>query len=449
MDSRQQIFHSYAALRDGVRKGERGAQWVALVLHPHVSIDAAAWRRLTTVAAATQAVMVYGDHFLRRDGRLVLHPAIDYQEGSVRDDFDFGSVVLLRGDLVQQFFATCPEADRYTHAGWYALRLYLSRQGVLFHLPEPLYVVEEHSEATATGEGQFEYVNPANRQVQMEMEQACTYHLRERGALVNPKRRLPVALHGEAFPVEASVVVPVRNRERTIRDAVASALRQETLFDYNIIVVDNHSTDGTHGILRSIAQEYEKVKVIVPDRRDLAIGGCWNEAVAAACCGRFAIQLDSDDLYATPKVLQTMVDTFYQQQAAMVIGAYRVCDFHLRTLPPGLITHDEWTDDNGANNALRVNGLGAPRAFFTPLLRQHPFPNTSYGEDYAVALTLSQQYKIARLYDELYLCRRWNDNSDAALTIEQTNRNNFYKDKLRTIALRQRRQQNNANRRDP
>ena len=312
----------------------------------------------------------------------------------------------------------------------------------MFHLNEYLYT-EEETDLRASGVKQFDYVNPANREVQIEMEQACTAHLRQIGALVDTSQYQEVDFDEQEFEVEASVVIPVFNREKTIRDAVESALSQKTSFKYNVIVVDNHSTDGTGEILSNLLSCHaNRLYVIVPERTDLGIGGCWNEAINSVYCGRFAVQLDSDDLYSSPKTLQTVVDAFHKQHAAMIVGSYRMCDFELNTLPPGLIDHKEWTDENGPNNALRINGLGAPRAFFTPLLRQVQFPNTSYGEDYALGLMFSRCYRIGRIYTELYLCRRWGGNSDAALSVEKVNANNLYKDRLRTMEVKARQQMN-------
>ncbi|MCF0209436.1 MAG: glycosyltransferase family 2 protein, partial [Bacteroidaceae bacterium] len=295
-------------------------------------------------------------------------------------------------------------------------------------------------------EKQFDYVNPANRDVQIEMEQVATEHLKKINGTVNTYVYRSPDFLKEQFPVEASIVIPVYNREKTIADAIKSALNQQTNFAYNIIVVDNYSTDATGKIIEELiaqqstaglpnAQKEAKLIRLVPDIKGLGIGGCWNEAINSELCGRFAVQLDSDDLYSSPKTLQKIVDEFYKQKCAMVVGSYRMCNFALETLPPGLIDHAEWTDDNGPNNALRINGLGAPRAFFTPIVRKLQFPNTSYGEDYAMGLAISRKYKIGRIYDELYLCRRWEGNSDAALSIEKVNANNYYKDKIRTIEL--------------
>ena len=416
------------------------ADYVLLQLKPvAVTLGAGALERMMAVASDTGAAMVYADRYEIKNGVVERHAVIDYQYGSLRDDFDFGSLLLIRTSLLHKYATTDREAD-YRYAGFYDFRLFLSREGRLFHLNEFLYT-EEERDLRVSGEKQFDYVNPANREVQIEMEQACTAHLREIGALVDTTQYQEVDFEEQTFDMEASVVIPVFNRVKTIKDAVESALSQKASFKYNVIVVDNHSTDGTAEILSGLLQSHsDKLHVIVPERTDLGIGGCWNEAVYSECCGRFAVQLDSDDLYSSPKTLQTIVDAFYKQKAAMVIGSYRMCDFELNTLPPGLIAHQEWTDENGPNNALRINGLGAPRAFFTPLLRSIGFPNTSYGEDYALGLQFSRHYRIGRIFTELYLCRRWGGNSDAALSIEKINANNLYKDRLRTIELAARQQ---------
>ena len=417
-----------------------------------------ALERFLRTADDTGAVMIYSDHYsMVKDeslsqygtsavGKLEKHPVIDYQEGSLRDDFDFGSLWLIKSQCLRDYAAQTDRVD-YLYAGLYDLRLYLSRVGEIFHLNEYLYT-ENELDTRKSGEKQFDYVNPRNREVQIEMERACTQHLEKVGALIDTSYyRLP-DFNEQDFEYEASVVIPVFNREKTIADAVKSALSQKANFKFNVIVVNNHSTDKTGEILSRIAHEMEekndkqagRLIQIVPERRDLGIGGCWNVAINSDHCGKFAVQLDSDDLYSSPKTLQKIVDAFYKQKAAMMIGSYRMCDFDLNTLPPGLIDHKEWTEDNGCNNALRINGLGAPRAFFTPLVRQIQFPNTSYGEDYALGLAFSRRYRIGRIYDELYLCRRWGGNSDAALSIDRVNANNLYKDRLRTMELKARRQ---------
>ena len=395
-----------------------------------------ALERFLRTADDTGAVMVYSDHYSLEEGALTKHPAIDYQAGSLRDDFDFGSLWLIKSQALLDYVAQTDRVD-YQYAGLYDLRLYLSRKGEIFHLNEYLYT-EAELDTRKSGEKQFDYVNPRNREVQIEMERACTAHLEKVGAIVDTNFYRQPDFDEQDFACEASVVIPVFNREKTIADAVKSALSQKTNFPYNVIVVNNHSTDSTGEILDSI--DDGRLIQIVPGRTDLGIGGCWNVAVNSNHCGKFAVQLDSDDLYSSPKTLQKIVDAFHEQKAAMIIGSYRMCDFDLNTLPPGLIDHKEWTEDNGCNNALRINGLGAPRAFFTPLVRQIQFPNTSYGEDYALGLAFSRRYRIGRIYDDLYLCRRWGGNSDAALSVERVNANNLYKDRLRTMELKARQQ---------
>lgn len=415
-----------------------------------ITLGVNAVERMLDAAVESGAAMVYSDRRIRtaHDGNggppspaapAKPHPVIDYQEGSVRDDFDFGSVVLLKASLLHNYVAENPRAD-YKYAGMYDLRLYISRHGELLHLNEMLYTEEEKPRQEG-GEKQFDYVDPANRAVQAEMEQAVTSHLRQAGALIDTATLRVPDFKEQEFDCEASVIIPVRNRARTIRDAVGSALSQRTDFKYNVIAIDNHSTDGTREALAEMESGSQgKLIVIIPEREDMGIGGCWNTGVNDRRCGRFAVQLDSDDMYSSPATLQTIVNAFYEQKAAMVVGSYRLCDLSLNTLPPGLVSHAEWTDVNGCNNALRVNGFGAPRAFFTPLLRQRQFPDTSYGEDYAMGLYFSRSYRIGRIFTELYLCRRWGGNSDATPTTEKTNANNLYKDRLRTMEIRARRE---------
>ena len=437
---------------DGMRSSESlidialksSSPYVVLVVKDaSLELGQGALERMAQVAADSGAMMIYADHYEKKvvDGewKTEKHPAIDYQLGSVRDDFDFGSLWLVRGDMLRQWAHDV--SAKYQYGGLYDLRLYLSRQGQILHLNELLYT-EVERDTRASGEKQFDYVNPANREVQIEMEQVATRHLDAIGALVDTTSLLEVDFDEQPFELEASVVIPVFNRAKTIADAVKSALAQEKKFKYNVIVVDNHSTDGTHEILSQLKAQNSNLVVLTPERYDLGIGGCWNMAINDAHCGRFAVQLDSDDLYSSPKTLQTIVDAFYKQKAAMIVGSYRMCDFELNTLPPGLIAHKEWTEENGPNNALRINGLGAPRAFFTPLLRQVQLPNTSYGEDYAMGLWFSRNYRIGRIYDELYLCRRWGGNSDAALSVDKVNANNLYKDRLRTLEIKARQAKN-------
>ncbi len=396
--------------------------------------------RLLTIAQDSQALMVYSDHYsLSPDGERHAMPLIDYQLGSVRDDFQMGSVLLFRTDVLKEYVAQ-ENLHNYQYAALYDLRLFISRKQLPLHVDEFLYT-EVERDTRLSGEKQFDYVDPRNRARQVEMERACTRHLRLLNAYLHGDEYDEVNLSEGTFAVEASVVIPVRNRERTIRDAIRSVLEQETTFPFNLIVVDNGSTDGTTEAIDEFSAD-PRVLHLIPERNDLGIGGCWNMAVHHPLVGRFVVQLDSDDLYSSPQTLQRMVDAFYAEGAAMVIGSYRMCDFQLNTLPPGLIDHREWTQQNGRNNALRINGLGAPRAFFTPILRELQIPNTSYGEDYALGLMISRRYRIGRIYDEVYLCRRWEGNSDAALSQEKINRNNTYKDHLRTLEIKARQQLN-------
>lgn len=398
-----------------------------------------ALERMCDYLSAPQCSMVYADHYKTIKGERTPHPVIDYQLGSVRDDFDFGSLLMFRTDYLKRAINEIEAEKEYQHSALYALRLALSRYGELTHIREFLYT-ETEIDLRKSGEKQFDYVDPRNRQVQIEREEVFTRHLKKIGAYLKPSMMTVDLKEGE-FSHEASIIIPVRNRARTINDAIRSVLEQETSFPFNLIIIDNHSTDGTSEIIEQYKND-NRVIHLIPERTDLGIGGCWNLGINHPQCGRFAIQLDSDDLYSSPHTLQTIVDKFYKEQCAMVIGSYRMTDFTLQTLPPGVIDHKEWTDENGHNNALRINGLGAPRAFFTPLLRKIRVPNTSYGEDYALGLAFSRQYRIGRIYDVLYLCRRWEGNSDAALSIEKINQNNNYKDSLRTLEIKLRQAMN-------
>lgn len=398
-----------------------------------------ALERMCDYLSAPQCSMVYADHYKTIKGERTPHPVIDYQLGSVRDDFDFGSLLMFRTDYLKRAINEIEAEKEYQHSALYALRLALSRYGELTHIREFLYT-ETEIDLRKSGEKQFDYVDPRNRQVQIEREEVFTRHLKKIGAYLKPSMMTVDLKEGE-FSHEASIIIPVRNRARTINDAIRSVLEQETSFPFNLIIIDNHSTDGTSEIIEQYKND-NRVIHLIPERTDLGIGGCWNLGINHPQCGRFAIQLDSDDLYSSPHTLQTIVDKFYKEQCTMVIGSYRMTDFTLQTLPPGVIDHKEWTDENGHNNALRINGLGAPRAFFTPLLRKIRVPNTSYGEDYALGLAFSRQYRIGRIYDVLYLCRRWEGNSDAALSIEKINQNNNYKDSLRTLEIKLRQAMN-------
>lgn len=398
-----------------------------------------ALERMCDYLSAPQCSMVYADHYKTIKGERTPHPVIDYQLGSVRDDFDFGSLLMFRTDYLKRAINEIEAEKEYQHSALYALLLALSRNGELTHIREFLYT-ETEIDLRKSGEKQFDYVDPRNRQVQIEREEVFTRHLKKIGAYLKPGMMTVDLKEGE-FSHEASIIIPVRNRARTINDAIRSVLEQETSFPFNLIIIDNHSTDGTSEIIEQYKND-NRVIHLIPERTDLGIGGCWNLGINHPQCGRFAIQLDSDDLYSSPHTVQTIVDKFYKEQCAMVIGSYRMTDFTLQTLPPGVIDHKEWTDENGHNNALRINGLGAPRAFFTPLLRKIRVPNTSYGEDYALGLAFSRQYRIGRIYDVLYLCRRWEGNSDAALSIEKINQNNNYKDSLRTLEIKLRQAMN-------
>ena len=407
----------------GIRALLDGAGASCLFLaDPRVAVEPGPgmFERMARVVRETGAGWVYADG--------AGQPRIDYQKGSVRDTFDFGPVVAVPVGLARE--AGLEEGLRF--GGLYDLRLRLSERAPVVRIPEPLYGAAP-ADSRPTGEALFDYVDPRQRDYQVEMERIVTAHLQRIGALLTGPFLPPPRSEPDAFPVTASVVIPVRNRERTILDAVSSALSQEAPFPYNVVVVDNHSTDRTTELLRSVSDR--RLVPIVPDRSDLGIGGCWNEAVSSPSCGRWAVQLDSDDLYAGKGVLARIVSELERGPYAMVVASYTMVDFSLREIPPGLIDHREWTRENGRNNALRVNGLGAPRAFDTALLRRIGFPNVSYGEDYAVALRISREYEVGRLYESVYLCRRWEGNSDSALPRDVANRYDFYKDWLRTVEI--------------
>ncbi|MBP3612140.1 MAG: glycosyltransferase family 2 protein [Rikenellaceae bacterium] len=397
--------------------------------------------RFVEVAEDTDAAMLYSNYYECKEGKTTAHPVIDYQAGSLRNDFNFGSVLVVKSDKLRKAVEAM-DVD-YEFAAMYDLRLKLSLQGEIMRLAEFLYT-EVEMDTRTSGDKIFDYVNPANRAVQIEMEKACTQYLKDAGAYLEPKFE-DIDFTECDFPVEASVIIPVRNRVRTIADAVKSVLMQKTSFPFNLIVVDNLSTDGTTEILKELAATDDRLVHIIPEREDLGIGGCWNRAIMDARCGKFAVQLDSDDLYIDENTLQKVVDAFYEQKCGAVIGSYKIVNFQLEMLPPGVIDHREWTPDNGRNNGLRINGFGAPRAFYTPMLRSIKLPNTSYGEDYAVVLSISRKYQIGRIYEPLYLCRRWEDNSDGNLSIEKENSNNLFKDRVRTIEFRARQRMNKKN----
>jgi hypothetical protein len=387
--------------------------------------------RMSGIAEGCQPGMIYADYYVLKNETLEKCPLIDYQLGSVRDDFNFGSLLLIQTKALKQ--AVSETKDEYRFAGLYNVRLKISQQNEILHLNEFLYTEVENDHRTS-GEKQFDYVDPKNRIVQIENEKACTEHLKNIGACLEPVFQ-PVSFDRYPFEYEASVIIPVRNRVKTIGDAIRSVLIQKTDFKFNLIIIDNYSTDGTTELIAQVAREDSRIIHLIPQRNDLGIGGCWNEGAEHALCGKFAVQLDSDDIYKDENTLQKIVRAFYEQQCAMVVGSYMITDFNLQMIPPGIIDHREWTPENGRNNALRINGLGAPRAFYTPVLRQINVPNTSYGEDYALGLAFSRHYRIGRIYDVVYLCRRWEGNSDAALDVEKLNANNSYKDKLRTMEI--------------
>jgi len=392
-----------------------------------------AFERMIHIAKDSNAGMVYADHYQVAEGVQKNAPVIDYQPGSLRDDFNFGSVLLYKASALKEAVSRM-KAD-YQFAGLYDLRLKLSQKEALVHINEYLYS-EVENDTRKSGEKIFDYVDPKNRGLQIEMEQACTEHLKEIGGYLAPEFK-KIEFSAGNFEYEASVIIPVRNRIRTIRDAIRSVLNQKTDFKFNLIIIDNHSTDGTTDAIREFTSD-ERLIHIVPERNDLGIGGCWNLGVHHEKCGKFAVQLDSDDVYKDENTLTTMVQAFYEQNCAMVVGTYMMTDFNMNMIAPGIIDHKEWTPENGRNNALRINGLGAPRAFYTPVLREIKVPNTSYGEDYALGLNFSRQYQIGRVYDVVYLCRRWDDNSDAALDVVKMNGHNLYKDRIRTWELQAR-----------
>ena len=393
-----------------------------------------ALERFVQIADDTQSGMVYSNYLAVKNGKVENQPVIDYQEGSLRDDFNFGSVMLYRTELLKK--AAEGISAEFAFAGLYALHLGVSQYAELFRVPEYLYT-EHESDLRKSGEKIFDYVDPKNRAVQIEMEKACTQHLKNVSAYLEPVFT-PIQFDEQDFEVEASVIIPVRNRVRTIEDAIKSVLSQKANFKFNLIIADNFSTDGTSEIIQKYAATDERLIHVVPDRTDLGIGGCWNLAVSHPKCGKFAIQLDSDDLYLDETTVQQVVEAFYEQNCAMVVGTYQMVNFALEEIPPGIIDHKEWTPENGRNNALRINGFGAPRAFYTPVLRRIPVPNVNYGEDYALGLAISRRYQIGRIYNPIYLCRRWDDNSDASLSIEVMNGHNLYKDRIRTIELKAR-----------
>jgi len=396
--------------------------------------------RFYYVAENTNAGLVYSDYYEIKQHVSYPHPVIDYQKGSLRDDFNFGYLLFYRVEAIKD---ALDRTDKdYKYAGFYNLRLNCSQKYDVIRIPEYLYSTIE-TDVRKSGVKLFDYVDPKNRGVQLEMEMACTEHLKDINAFLEPNFNT-IEIDDDSFNIEASVIIPVKNRLQTIADAIDSVLIQVTDFKFNLFVVDNYSNDGTTEKIKSYAEKDDRIIHLTPLRKDLGIGGCWNEAAHHKECGRFAVQLDSDDIYTNENTLQKIVNTFKKEKCAMVVGTYKMTNFNLEDIPPGIIDHKEWTPENGRNNALRINGLGAPRAFYTPLLREYKIPNVSYGEDYALGLMISRDYQIGRIYEPIYICRRWEGNTDAALDIPKQNANNTYKDRIRTIELiaRQRKNQN-------
>ena len=407
-----------------------------------ITINPISLERLLQIAGDTKAGMIYSDFFEVKEGKRSEHPLNDYQLGSIRDNFDFGAVMIFSMAAIRKALKKFGKIANVHAAGLYDLRLKISVEHELFHVQELLYTKTE-LDTRKSGEKQFDYVDPKNQKIQLEYESVASDHLKRIGAYLKPRfAKVPQAVI--SYPVEASVIIPVRNREMTIADAVNSVLSQKADFEFNVIVVNNHSTDNTPNILTWLTSKDPRVKHIIPDRQDLGIGGCWNEAILSPHCGRYAVQLDSDDFYSGNDTLQKIIDHFRKEKVAAVIGSYTLINANLEPIPPGLIDHKEWTPKNGRNNALRINGFGAPRAFHTSLLRENLLPNTSYGEDYAIVLRLSREYQIGRIYESLYNCRRWEGNTDAALPIDKINRNDYYKDKIRTIEILARIQKNKS-----
>lgn len=431
------IFHlpgrvcSTAAIREIAAKAD--TPYTMICLKPDIEWVYLGQERMMQVMQMTGATMAYADHFAKIDEIVTQAPVIDYQMGALRDDFDFGAILLWDTAKLKALVAQM-DTD-YEFAGLYDLRL---RAEKLEHIPEYLYY-EVETDTRKSGEKLFDYVDPRNRQVQIEMEACVTAHLKRIGAYLQPGdyKTLPEA---GKFPVTASVIIPCKNRARTIADAIHSALNQKVRdgYSFNVIVVDDNSTDGTAEIIDKLQMGNDKLVFIRQDKTWHAIGGNWNVAIHDPRCGKYAIQLDSDDTYFDKNTIQKFIDAFEQGEYGMVIGTYQLTNMSGETLPPGIIDHREWTVDNGRNNALRINGLGAPRGFYVPLLRTINYPTTKYGEDYAVGLRISRDYPIGRIYDVLYNCRRWEDNSDANCDIVAMNRNNWYKDRLRTWELKAR-----------
>ncbi len=425
---------------------ETNSEYILLLLtSEEISFGRFSLNRFFEIAELTGAGLLYSDFYRLENNKLDDNPLIDYQPGSIRDDFDFGKVVVLRRFALEQYLSAS-EPD-FIYAGFYNLRLFISRNYDIRRIPEFLYTIRSAS----NGQGdkkQFDYLNPHNRIQQVEMEEAATKHLKLVDAYLEPVFSA-ISLTQQDFAYTASVIIPVKNREKTIAEAINSAVNQAVDFPFNVMVVDNHSTDGTTEIVKELCQRHSRIIHLIPRSYNLNIGGCWNEAVFNEHCGKYAVQLDSDDLYADQHTLQKIINVFSEEKCAMVIGSYILTDFNKNEIPPGIIDHREWTRANGRNNALRINGLGAPRAFYTPVLRENKFPDVSYGEDYAAAIAISRKYEISRIYEPLYICRRWEGNSDSRLTTEKKNKFNFYKDSIRTYEIKARQKLNAELRKQP
>jgi hypothetical protein len=413
---------------------------ILIICDRKIEIEESGLNELISYAKNTNAGWVYSDFYEIIEGKNEVHYLIDYQYGSIRDDFDFGNLILIPTEELKKFSENLYSSrQKLNYSGLYDLRLTISRNAPIKKLQEPIYKTGKSKNGLQNK--LFEYVDPKNHSIQREYEKVVTYHLKEIGALINAESIKEIEFKKKS-EIEASVIIPVKNRAGTIKDAINSALTQKPKFSFNVIVVDNYSNDGTSEIIKKISDSDERVVYILPEQKDLGIGGCWNEALFHPMCGKFAVQLDSDDLYSDGNALQKIVDKFYDEKCAMVIGSYKLTDYNLKEIPPGIIDHREWTPKNGPNNALRINGLGAPRAFYTPLAKEIKFPNVSYGEDYSMGLAISREYKIGRIYEPIYLCRRWEGNTDASLSNEQENKNNIYKDFLRTNEIKARQQIN-------
>ncbi len=430
-------IQSYETL-DFIAQSRTSDYFFIALTDERISIRNSSVNRFLDIASALQSGFLYSDYFESIEGKDKIHPLIDYQEGSVRDDFDFGKLVLIRGYLLDEFLSK--ENIKTEFSSFYGFRLFVSRGSKIVRIPEPLYHAENKGD-DASGEKLFDYLKSDVKSVQSEREKVFTEYLKSIGSFLSPDRK--VAAFNEAqFKNKASIIIPVKNRVKTIADAVNSALSQVTDFPFNVIVVDNHSSDGTSEVLNELKNKEENLFVIKPPEKNRGIGGCWNFAIEQNFCGMFAVQLDSDDIYSDKFTLRKIIDKFYETSAAAVVGSYKLTDFSLREIPPGVISHDEWTDINGMNNALRINGFGAPRAFYTPIIRNIKFPDVSYGEDYAVMLAISRSYKVARILDPIYVCRRWEGNSDSNLSVEKENIHNSYKDFLRSVEINIRRKLN-------